>query len=185
MRPLHGSANGKTKLSDGQVLEIRDQYRPAHGEYQRIATAYGVHKETIRRIIQQKVRPHPSDLERGRPEGAGGSSMSRHIPVVLRAAVLLRDDGKCVKCGAEEKLHIDHIVPFSKGGTTTLANLQTLCQFCNLSKGNRVPIIRLRNWAGQTFEEWQEWQKTCPPDPPEWAPPDPPEWAPGFDGGGV
>ena len=34
-------------------------------------------------------------------------------------------------------LHVDHIVPFSKGGKTTWANCQTLCKRCNLRKGNR------------------------------------------------
>ena len=34
-------------------------------------------------------------------------------------------------------LHVDHIVPFSKGGKTTWTNCQTLCAKCNLRKGNR------------------------------------------------
>jgi 5-methylcytosine-specific restriction endonuclease McrA len=95
--------------------------------------------------------------------------MSRHIPIDLRAAVLLRDNGRCVRCGAEERLHIDHIVPFSKGGPTTLANLQTLCQTCNLSKGARVSTLPERNYAGQTYAEWEAWVATNPDVPPEWA----------------
>lgn len=31
----------------------------------------------------------------------------------------------------------DHVVPYSKGGTTTYSNLQMLCMPCNRSKGNR------------------------------------------------
>lgn len=60
----------------------------------------------------------------------------------LRYHVLKRDNFSCVKCGASPAksqhviLHIDHIVPWSKGGKTELANLQTLCQKCNLGKGN-------------------------------------------------
>ena len=62
------------------------------------------------------------------------------IPAGLRYEVLKRDGGECVVDGRkppEWPLHIDHIVPLSKGGKTTLDNLQTLCAECNLGKGNR------------------------------------------------
>ena len=67
----------------------------------------------------------------------------RGISLGLRYKVLSRDRFKCVKCGNSPstdvncKLHIDHIIPFSKGGLTTFENLQTLCNNCNLGKGNR------------------------------------------------
>lgn len=67
----------------------------------------------------------------------------RGIGLGLRYKVLSRDKFKCVRCGASPatdpicRLHIDHIVPFSRGGKTTLENLQTLCEKCNLGKGNR------------------------------------------------
>lgn len=67
----------------------------------------------------------------------------RNIPLGLRYKVLKRDNFKCVRCGVSPatdptcKLHVDHIVPFSKGGKTTVENLQTLCEECNLGKGNR------------------------------------------------
>jgi 5-methylcytosine-specific restriction endonuclease McrA len=35
-------------------------------------------------------------------------------------------------------LHVDHIVPVSRGGLTLDDNLQTLCQECNLGKSNRL-----------------------------------------------
>ena len=66
-----------------------------------------------------------------------------NIGLGLRYKVLSRDKFKCVRCGASPatdptcKLHIDHIIPFSKGGKTTFENLQTLCENCNLGKGNR------------------------------------------------
>ncbi len=65
------------------------------------------------------------------------------IKLGLRYKVLSRDKFKCVRCGASPatnptcRLHIDHIVPFSKGGKTILVNLQALCENCNLGKGNR------------------------------------------------
>lgn len=63
----------------------------------------------------------------------------REIPPNLRYKVLKRDHSTCVLCGAKPpdvKLHIDHIVPYSKGGKTELSNLRTLCSKCNLGRGN-------------------------------------------------
>ena len=66
----------------------------------------------------------------------------RDIPVSLRYQILKRDNFKCCMCGASPAtdstiiLHIDHIKPWSKGGETTLENLQTLCSKCNLGKSN-------------------------------------------------
>jgi len=55
----------------------------------------------------------------------------------LRNKIFRRDGFKCTKCGSTEKLHIDHIIPFSVGGQTEENNLQTLCSKCNIQKGNR------------------------------------------------
>ena len=58
----------------------------------------------------------------------------------LRYEIMERDGFKCVKCGKTAndgiKLHVDHIVPVSKGGRTIKNNLQTLCERCNLGKSN-------------------------------------------------
>ena len=60
----------------------------------------------------------------------------------LRFIVLKRDNFKCCACGASPakdhsvNLHVDHILPWSKGGETIIENLQTLCQNCNLGKSD-------------------------------------------------
>jgi len=58
------------------------------------------------------------------------------IPEELRNEVFKRDEYRCLDCGSQENLQLDHIFPFSKGGETTKENLQTLCKTCNLKKGN-------------------------------------------------
>jgi hypothetical protein len=60
------------------------------------------------------------------------------IPKDVVDAVWNRDGGKCVYCGSNENLHLDHIIPFSKGGDTSIENLQLLCQKCNLEKSNKI-----------------------------------------------
>lgn len=65
-------------------------------------------------------------------------SASRHIPQDVKTAVWQRDRGKCVQCGAATYLEFDHIIPFSKGGASTVNNVQLLCRRCNLAKGGRL-----------------------------------------------
>jgi hypothetical protein len=60
------------------------------------------------------------------------------IPREVVDAVYRRDGGRCVYCGATENLHLDHIIPFSRGGATSVENLQLLCQKCNLEKSNKI-----------------------------------------------
>ena len=50
---------------------------------------------------------------------------------------------KCLKCGSEECISLDHIIPVKKGGKNELDNLQPLCKSCNSSKGHK--IIDYRN----------------------------------------
>lgn len=60
------------------------------------------------------------------------------IPREVVDAVYKRDGGRCVYCGATDNLQLDHIIPFSKGGATTIENLQLLCQKCNIEKSNKI-----------------------------------------------
>ncbi len=64
---------------------------------------------------------------------------SRIIPTSVKLEVWARDSGRCVTCGATNELHFDHIVPFSKGGTSLKAeNIQLLCARHNLSKSAKI-----------------------------------------------
>lgn len=60
----------------------------------------------------------------------------------VRYDVLKRDNFKCQLCGASQKdgvtLHVDHIIPVSKGGTSNFNNLRTLCDRCNLGKSDKL-----------------------------------------------
>lgn len=48
-----------------------------------------------------------------------------------REAVLDRDDGKCVRCGASGNLVVHHITPIEAGGSDELENMATLCRSCH------------------------------------------------------
>jgi hypothetical protein len=70
----------------------------------------------------------------------------REISIGLRFDILKRDNYKCVLCGRSPssniniELHIDHIIPFSKGGKTKESNLRTLCNQCNIGKSNKIDL---------------------------------------------
>lgn len=67
------------------------------------------------------------------------SEQPRGIPPRIRRAVWQRDQGRCVLCGATEDLHFDHIIPYSRGGSSLCAeNVQLLCSRHNLRKSARI-----------------------------------------------
>jgi len=64
---------------------------------------------------------------------------ARVIPSEVKAKVWKRDKGQCVKCGSKEHLHFDHILPYSKGGTSRdERNIQLLCARHNLQKSDKI-----------------------------------------------
>jgi 5-methylcytosine-specific restriction endonuclease McrA len=63
-------------------------------------------------------------------------------PAFTRFNVFLRDKWTCQYCAERHKSHeltFDHLIPKSRGGTTTWENILTACQECNLLKGNYLP----------------------------------------------
>ena len=60
------------------------------------------------------------------------------IPEKVRREVWRRDGGRCAKCGSQEKLEYDHIIPLSKGGSNTARNIQLLCESCNRKKSDKI-----------------------------------------------
>jgi hypothetical protein len=76
----------------------------------------------------------------------------RAIPLGLRFQVFERDDGTCCYCGRgrhdDVSLHVDHVLPYSLGGLSVISNLQTLCNECNLGKGNRSTADFRKKRAG-------------------------------------
>lgn len=75
-------------------------------------------------------------------------SIERSISPQLRTDILERNGFTCQQCGAgpgdpdpsnparKVRLHIDHIIPISQGGTNDRSNLRTLCSACNQGRSN-------------------------------------------------
>lgn len=120
-----------------------------------IDMAEGEPPQLAERLEQYKAAQVQADADFDAEDEAddGGSDDAHEIVIpeldsysFVRAGrwfgVLARDKFCCCACGRSTKLHgvllhVDHIVPRSKGGSDEESNLQTLCQKCNIGKSNR------------------------------------------------
>jgi len=103
------------------------------------------------RRVTAKKRPDPAKalpLPKPKPR-------SRHIPAAVRDKVFARDDGRCTyvgktgrRCGCKQALQIDHVRPFTRGGTHTISNLRLLC-----AKHNRLAAQEA--FGEKSMERWQ------------------------------
>lgn len=78
----------------------------------------------------------------------------RNFNSAQRKALLLSSD-YCSNCGQPlDRMHADHIIPFSKGGSTLINNAQALCPSCNILKSNKTmeKQIKLREWQQEAFK---------------------------------
>ena len=70
---------------------------------------------------------------------------TRHIPAAVRRQVIERDSGRCayvspegMPCGCEWDVEVDHVVPFSLGGSHAPENLRLLCRAHNMLMAEQV-----------------------------------------------
>lgn len=79
------------------------------------------------------------EAEKHRPIKEIDLEQTRQIPGKVKLSVFKRDKGVCTRCGANDNLHFDHILPYSKGGTSLKEeNIQLLCARHNLQKSARI-----------------------------------------------
>jgi 5-methylcytosine-specific restriction endonuclease McrA len=81
------------------------------------------------------VVSHHLEERYGIPIEAEGRTASEK----LRRTILALYGRRCFGCGARGGLHLDHILPRSKGGTAAFRNLQPLCEACGQAKGDDLP----------------------------------------------
>jgi hypothetical protein len=97
--------------------------------------------DSSRKVFKFKLVAVENVEDESKPEAATEQEIirSRIIPTSVKLEVWKRDGGKCVECGATDELHFDHIVPYSKGGTSLKAeNIQLLCARHNLQKSAKI-----------------------------------------------
>ena len=117
----------KAQLESERLVRLEEEEEKAE-------IARGLKEKQRRRELEKQVRLELIDSG----ELFGDQPKRPPIPREVVDAVYRRDGARCVYCGSTENLQLDHIIPFSKGGATSLENLQLLCQKCNLEKSNKI-----------------------------------------------
>lgn len=133
-----------------EMMKPLSSYSP--GTYEnRFGTWQNALKQFVAHVNQAEI-----ENRRTNPEKITQKTIQKNLPLPsknktkrqinwrIRFLVMKRDRFKCVQCGRspalslEIVLHVDHVIPWSKGGETVIDNLQTLCSICNIGKSNVV-----------------------------------------------
>ena len=92
-----------------------------------------------RRVFKFKLRFAGTDGHRRPTVAPADLEDDRLIPSWVKLEVWKRDQGRCRVCGTTSGLHFDHIIPYSKcGSSKNPANIQILCGRHNLAKGDNI-----------------------------------------------
>lgn len=128
-----------------QFRESERRWRAAHPHRPaEIARAYRKRNPArVREANKQYYATHPEHRKaakhrrRARKANAGGTYNQNDIKLMRKAC-----HNKCYYCGSkfvDDRFHVDHIVPLSRGGTNSLENLVLACPHCNQTKNNKLP----------------------------------------------
>jgi 5-methylcytosine-specific restriction endonuclease McrA len=129
----------------GRVLVLNASYEPINVCTVRRAAVL-VLKQRAEVIEQSEWALHAESLTMPRPVVIRLVTYVRiprdaHSRKITRRAIFARDSWTCQYCGSERgTLTIDHVVPRSKGGSSSWDNIVTCCAPCNRRKGDRLPL---------------------------------------------
>lgn len=129
----------KKSLRDAELVKVYEKVRDGIWSYNGIFELIDswIENDGKRNVFKFKlVAIEDIDIDSDKTEL---HETRRIIPTNIKLEIWKRDKGKCIECGAEDELHFDHILPFSKGGTSIkVENVQLLCARHNLAKSDKI-----------------------------------------------
>jgi len=141
---FHKAAQGfKSGIKGPDIVQVYEKIKPgiwSDNVYFHLVDSWVQH-DGNRNVFKFKLVAVESVDDESSPEDVTDRDVnrSRIIPTSVKLEVWKRDGGKCVMCGATDELHFDHILPYSKGGTSLKAeNIQLLCARHNLEKSAKI-----------------------------------------------
>ena len=139
---LFFKAAGAYKASEGapELVKVYEKITRGIWVYCGVFELVGAWQEqsNARQVFKFKLRLR-DDSAVCLDQGDKDVEHNRLIPTAVKLEVWKRDKGKCVKCGSRDNLHFDHVIPYSKGGSSLVSdNIQILCARHNLEKKDRI-----------------------------------------------
>ena len=175
--PTDGRTDGLTKnLQDlGDSLTFLNAHEES-GKFDRLGEP---------QPIADLVRPTGNEVWRAgqRAEVRRDPAERQPLNRWTRSVVLHRDRHHCAWCGSgysDDFLEIDHLIPWSAGGSNATDNLRTLCRGCNQARSNRRadyaaarPLLIVTScprerasfdsdWTGEAVTEWGDADREVP-----------------------
>jgi len=123
-----------------ELVKVHEKIRPGIWTYNGIFQLIDAWKEisNARKVFKFKL-VLVEEQNRQRKKDMGDIEHTRLVPTSVKLDVWKRDKGRCVICGSTDNLHFDHIIPYSKGGSSLVAeNIQILCATHNLEKRDKI-----------------------------------------------
>jgi len=129
----------KQRIRNPEVVRVYEKIKTGIWVYNGLFSLTDVWREHSGGRSVYKFRLELAEGERLPSADRMDIEQTRVIPTAVKLEVWRRDEGKCVKCHAKDNLHFDHIIPYSKGGTSMDSkNIQLLCMRHNLEKRDRI-----------------------------------------------
>ncbi len=122
-----------------EFVKVYEKIKPGIWVYNGIFKLIDAWQEYInaRKVFKFKLELLEKDININ--TGEYDIDHKRIIPTAVKLEVWKRDKGRCVICGSTDNLHFDHIIPYSKGGSSLVAeNIQLLCARHNLEKRDKI-----------------------------------------------
>jgi 5-methylcytosine-specific restriction endonuclease McrA len=141
---LPGARAEQRVTSSGRVLVLNASYEPINVCTVRRAAVL-ILKERAEVLERSDWNLHAESLTLPRPVVIRLVTYVKiprdaHRRKITRRAVFARDRWTCQYCGHERgNLTVDHVIPRSKGGSSSWENIVTCCAPCNRRKGDRLP----------------------------------------------
>jgi len=132
--------NYKNNKADAELVKVYEKIRSGIWTYNglfKLIDAW-LEQDKHRKVFKFRLEISEENLKKNE-KASTDLEHNRIIPTSVKLEVWKRDKGKCIKCGNNNNLHFDHIIPYSKGGSSLVTeNIQLLCAKHNLEKRDKI-----------------------------------------------